>query len=67
MLFIKYLLFFFVDKNQILFELENIYIKQNNLCFKKNSQIYLEKYYNLFFLNYPRFILKRYFKLIIKT
>ena len=49
MLFIKYLLFFFVDKNQILFELENIYIKQNNLCFKKNSQIYLEKYYNLFF------------------
>ena len=49
MLFIKYLLFLFFDKNQFLFELENIYIKQNNLCFKKNSQIYLEKYYNFFF------------------
>ena len=65
MLFTKYLLFlFFFDKNQFLFELENIYKKI--FFYKKNSNLFRKTLQFIFKKSYPRFILKKYFKLIKK-
>ena len=68
MLFTKYLSIFFCWQKPISIWIRKYLLTKINLCFKKkNSQIYLEKQYNLFLKkSYPRFRLNFFFKLIIK-
>ena len=65
-IFIYFILFYF-DKNQFQFELKNIY-KKINLCFKRKFlNLFRKTLQFIFKKSCLHFVLKKYFKLIIKN